>query len=226
MRKPRMELEKELALLHKDIAKMSADIEYAMDKTEKALLTMDTDLADEIILGDDRIDAMERRIVEECLCIIARQQPIATDLRDISTILKIVTDFERIADHCEDISRYIKLINELPPREEPLPFRDMAQKARAMLRDVVEAYINKDMELALRIIQRDDEIDRLFREQMNHFIAEAEQNPVEIRRTAYFLYMLKYFERIADHIVNIAEWICYYIVGKRELERDESDFND
>ncbi len=112
-----------------------------------------------VIKKDDLIDEMERKIERECLIIVARQQPIATDLRDIVSILKIVTDLERIADHCEDISEYVVRLTEKQPflKLEILPA--MADAVSLMISDTINAYIRKDLDLAREIIQRDDVIE-------------------------------------------------------------------
>ncbi len=158
----RYEFEKELNELHRNLVKMGALIEKQIDDMIKALLTQDVALAGEVIERDDIIDEMEQVIEHECILLIARQQPIASDLRDIASILKIITDLERIADHCEDISVYtIKLSQEkyVKPLED-IPL--MARKVKEMINAVIDSCVRKDLELARSVHDMDDEIDQLF----------------------------------------------------------------
>lgn len=210
----RIEFEKELMKLHKDIVKMGAFIEESIDDMIKALLTMDRDIARHVVKNDDLIDEMEKKIERECLIIIARQQPIATDLRDITSILKIVTDLERIADHCEDICSFIVASDKIPdyPMVEEIP--DMIQGVKKMVSDTIDAYIKKDYKLAKDIIERDDIIDDQFERIVETIIESMEQDSSTCRAATYYLYIAKYLERMADHATNIAEWIVYYITGR------------
>jgi phosphate transport system protein len=180
----------------------------------EALKTRNKELAMHVIKKDDLIDEMERKIERECLITIARQQPIATDLRDIISILKIVTDLERIADHCEDISEYVVRLTEKQPflKLEFLPL--MADAVSLMISDTIDAYIRKDVELAKEIIQRDDVIDDYFNKLMNKLIQIMQEDSELIQDSTNYILINKYLERMADHATNIAEWIIYYGTGE------------
>jgi phosphate transport system protein len=210
----RYEFEKELNRLHKDIIKMGAFIEESIQDMIEALKTRNKELAMHVIKKDDLIDEMERKIERECLITIARQQPIATDLRDIISILKIVTDLERIADHCEDISEYVVRLTEKQPflKLEFLPL--MADAVSQMISDTIDAYIRKDVELAKEIIQRDDVIDDYFNKLMNKLIQIMQEDSELIQDSTNYILINKYLERMADHATNIAEWIIYYGTGE------------
>jgi phosphate transport system protein len=210
----RYEFEKELNRLHKDIIKMGAFIEESIQDMIEALKTRNKELAMHVIKKDDLIDEMERKIERECLITIARQQPIATDLRDIISILKIVTDLERIADHCEDISEYVVRLTEKQPflKLEFLPL--MADAVSLMISDTIDAYIRKDVELAKEIIQRDDVIDDYFNKLMNKLIQIMQEDSELIQDSTNYILINKYLERMADHATNIAEWIIYYGTGE------------
>lgn len=210
----RYEFEKELNRLHKDIIKMGAFIEESIQDMIEALKTRNKELAMHVIKKDDLIDEMERKIERECLITIARQQPIATDLRDIISILKIVTDLERIADHCEDISEYVVRLTEKQPflKLEFLPL--MADAVSLMISDTIDAYIRKDVELAKEIIQRDDVIDDYFNKLMNKLIQIMQEDSELIQDSTNYILINKYLERMADHATNIAEWIIYYETGE------------
>ena len=210
----RYEFEKELNRLHKDIIKMGAFIEESIQDMIKALKTRDKELAMHVIKKDDLIDEMEKKIERECLIIVARQQPIATDLRDIMSTLKIVTDLERIADHCEDISEYVVKLTEKQPflKLEFLPL--MADAVSLMISDTIDAYIRKDIELAKEIIDRDDIIDDYFQKLMDKLIQIMGEDAEVIQDCTYYILINKYLERMADHATNVAEWIIYYGTGE------------
>lgn len=209
----RYEFEKEINELHKNLIKMGAVVEKSIDDMIRALINQDVVLAEEIIKRDDVIDEMEQIIEKECILMIARQQPIASDLRDIASILKIVTDLERIADHCEDISRYtiklsqekyVKPLNNIPK---------MAQKVKEMVSMVIDSTIRKDVELAEKVYHLDDEIDELFRLNVEELQSYMEQDGTVIRQCVDFMFITKYLERMGDHATNIAEWIKYNVTG-------------
>lgn len=210
----RYEFEKELNRLHKDIIKMGAFIEESIEEMIEALNTKNVQLASHVIQKDDLIDEMERKIEREVLIIIARQQPIATDLRDIVSIMKIVTDLERIADHCEDISGYViklaKIDSKIPLEYIP----KMADAVKNMIGETIDAYIRKDMSLAMEIVKNDAVIDEYFYDVIEKLVSTVEKDSTEAKAASYYQFIAKYLERMADHAVNIAEWIIYYVTGE------------
>ena len=210
----RHEFQRELNRLHKDIIKMGAFIEESISDMIKALKNQDAELADHVIRNDDLIDDMERKIERECLIIVARQQPIATDLRDIASILKIVTDLERIGDHCEDISEYVIKLADTEPVLTLDHIPAMAEAVKSMITDTIDAYIRKDIKLAKEIIKRDDIIDQHFYDLVDKLVGIMETEPEKARACTNYLFISKYLERMADHAENIAEWIVYYITGE------------
>jgi len=210
----RYEFERELTRLHKDIIKMGAFVEESIADSIEALKTANIELAHHVIKNDDLIDEMEKKIARECLIIIARQQPIATDLRDVASILKISADLERIADHCEDICEYVILLASEPPFRQYVHIPKMAEEVENMIAATIDAYIRKDVEVAAQIIQNDDIIDRHFAELTDELIEMMEQDSSLARNCTHMLFIAKYLERIADHATNIAEWIIYYVTGE------------
>jgi len=210
----RYEFERELNELHRNLVKMGATIEKQIDDMIQAMLNQDVELAREVIERDDIIDEMERVIEQECIMLIARQQPIASDLRDIASILKIITDLERIADHCEDISKYtIKLSKEtyFKPLED-IP--KMANKVKDMIKAVIDSCISKNLARAEEVKAMDDEIDDLF----DTIIVELQEYMMKdstvVKQCTDFMFIVKYLERMGDHATNISEWIAYNITGK------------
>lgn len=210
----RYEFEKELNRLHKDIIKMGAFIEESISDMIEALKTQNVELAEHVIKKDDLIDEMERKIERECLIIVARQQPIATDLRDIASILKIVTDLERIADHCEDICEYVIKLAKIEPLKKLDHIPAMAEAVNQMISDTIDAYVRKDLELAKEIIKRDDVIDQHFYDLVDELVDIMEKDSSKARACTNYMFISKYLERMADHATNIAEWIVYFVTGE------------
>ena len=210
----RYEFERELNELHRNLVKMGATIEKQIDDMIVAMLNQDVELAREVIKRDDIIDEMERIIEQECIMLVARQQPIASDLRDIASILKIITDLERIADHCEDISRYtIKLSEEayFKPLED-IP--KMAYKVKDMIKAVIDSCISKNLVRAEEVKAMDDEIDDLFDSIIEELQVYMMKDSTVVKQCTDFMFIVKYLERMGDHATNISEWIAYNITGK------------
>ncbi|WP_058486572.1 phosphate signaling complex protein PhoU [Defluviitalea phaphyphila] len=209
----RYEFEKELNKMHNDLLKMGVMIEQSISDTIKAMKNQDIELAKEVIKRDDKIDNMEISMETECIMIIARQQPIASDLRLITSILKIITDLERIADHCADISEYvIKLAKEnykKPLVHIPL----MADKVKEMVKETIDSYIEKNIEKADKVIKEDDIVDQYFYDIIEEIQALMKKDSNFIMQGTYFIFIVKYLERMADHATNICEWIKYNITG-------------
>lgn len=212
----RYEFEKELKELHNDLIKMGHIIEQSMDDTITALKEQDVQLAKEVICRDDVIDHMEGSIEAECLMIIARQQPIATDLRLITSVLKIITDLERIADHCTDICEYtIKLADE--PYKKPIEHIPMmAEQVKKMMKAVIESYVEKDIEKAKAVCAEDDIVDGYFDEIVAELQEMMQKDQTFIKQGTCFMFIVKYLERMADHATNIGEWIVFHITGRHK----------
>lgn len=210
----RYEYEKELNELHRKVVKMGSVIERSMNDMIKALLNQDVELAREVIERDDIVDEMEKSIEHDCILLIARQQPIASDLRDIASILKIITDLERIADHCEDISTYTIKLSEEKYVKPLVDIPIMAEKVKDMVKAVIDSCVHRDLELAQRVDQMDDEIDDLFDKIIGDLQKYMANDPSVIRQCTDFMFIVKYLERMGDHATNIAGWISYNVTGK------------
>jgi len=192
---------------------MGSMLENSLDRVIEALNNQDTKLAKKIMADDDKIDDMERAIEEECIDLIARQQPVATDLREITSVMRIISDLERIADHCADISEYIiRAAKEKMPM--PKQIGEMVEAVSKMIRMTIDAYINADAEAALKIIKKDDKVDELFEEIREDLFKSMKRHPDRIRAYGDYLMIIKYLERMADHCSNIAGWINFVVTGK------------
>ncbi len=206
--------DKELEDLHNNMIKMASLVEESIENTITALRKHDIKLAARVFEGDDLIDELEKTIEKQCLNLIARQQPIAKDLRTISAALKIITDMERIADHSSDIAeitmrlgneKFIKPLVDIPK---------MAECAKIMVNKSIDAYISQDVELARAVYHSDDEVDDLFSRIILDLTVIMKNNAKTIDQAINLLFVAKYLERMADHATNIGEWVIYNVTGE------------
>jgi len=212
----RLYFDKELEGLHHDIIKMGSLVEESIENTIIALKKQDVELAKNIFINDDIIDDYERKIEKTCLNLIARQQPLAKDLRTIGTALKIITDMERIGDHSSDIAeltlrmakeKYIKPIVDIPK---------MAECAKLMVNRAIDAYVKQDVELAKKVCASDDEVDNYFNTIKIELADLMKSDASAIDQVINFLFVIKYLERMGDHATNIAEWVVFNVTGEHE----------
>lgn len=215
----RTEFDHELEVLHLDLIRMGGLIEDAIDKSIEALEKRDRELAREIIANDKQIDDLERVIETQCLRLLLKQQPVAKDLRSITTAIKMITDMERIGDHAADIADLTLRFGDQPfiKTLEHIPL--MANIASAMVKDSITAFVRTDLKAAHEIIDRDDEVDNLFDTLKQDIIAILIQSPEKADQCTDFLMIAKYLERIGDHAVNIAEWVIFYETGEHKDTR-------
>lgn len=217
----RIEFQRELTLLHQSIIRMGATVEAAIQDAIAALVDLDVDLAKRVIANDDVIDHMEQDIDRHCVDIIARQQPVASDLRDVTSTLKLITDLERIADHASDISeRVLELCSHQNRLAVPHEIVTIANMALQMLKTSLDAYVSRNEEQAASVIQMDDRVDELFlriKRYLSHLMSVDSQN---VDQLVEMLLISKYVERIADHAQNVAEWVLYFVQGRLRHERD------
>ena len=204
----------ELDKLHKKVVEMGTLIEESLDQVEEALYKMNREKAREIIAGDDRVDAMEREIERACIDMIATQQPVATDLRRVTSIMRIISDLERIADHCSDISEYILLRSD--EKEIPMPdcVPDMIRSVKDMIHRTVEAFVSDDKAEAEQVEASDDIVDDYFVKIRDEIAIAMKHNPDRIKQYIDYLMIIKYLERMADHSTNIAGWITFVVTGE------------
>ncbi|MDE6182512.1 MAG: phosphate signaling complex protein PhoU, partial [Eubacteriales bacterium] len=203
----RLSFQNEIENLNVEIIKMGALIEQAIEDVITAFKNKDEELAKQIIRKDREIDDMEKTIEGHCLTLILRQQPVAKDLRIVSTALKMVTDMERIGDHAADIAGIIINLkkNHIYEIIEHIP--EMASLAKRMVKGSIEAFVKADTELTKKIIEIDDEVDRLFKKVKEEVIEMLKKSNDSSDMCVDFLMMAKYFERIGDHAENICEWV-------------------
>lgn len=208
--------DRELDELKRDMITMGGLVEEAIKNTMTALKNQDEALARKVFRDDDVVDDYEKKIERRCLELIARQQPLAKDLRTISTALKMITDMERIGDHAADIAEItLRMVNET--YAQPLiDIPNMANLASGMVKKAIDAYIRQDIELAQEVCSADDAVDELFVKIILDLIELMKHNPRVIEQATNFMFIAKYLERMADHATNIGEWVFYNVTGEHE----------
>lgn len=209
----RFSFEQELESLNHDLTQMGSLIEEAIDKVIKAFQEQDDVLAGEIIKGDRTVNDMERVIESKCLSLILRQQPVAKDLRIVTTALKVVTDMERIGDHAADISELVIRIKNTNAYDFVKPIPQMATVAKQMVHNAVEAFINCDVKAARETMKMDDQVDELFNQVKADVISMLQTSGAQADSCIDVLMIAKYMERIGDHAVNICEWTEFHETG-------------
>lgn len=203
----------ELEELNQNVIRMGSILEMSLNEMIVALEKLDVPMAKKIIARDDEIDLLEQHIERECITIIAKQQPLASDLRKVTSIMKIITDIERIADHCADISEYIIEIYKMPKIKAPNHLAAMINAMKKMVTGVIDSFITSDLEKASYVIISDDEVDDLFRKIRSELIQMMQAEKETIPQGVSYLMIIKYLERMADHATNIAEWIKFIVTG-------------
>lgn len=209
-------LEQEVSLLKTRIAQQSSAVENAVRKTLNALMLRDGNLAREIIADDDALDMEDVRIEEECLKVLALHQPVARDLRYIITLLKVNTELERIGDFAVNIAERVQNITNHPTVAEPLDMEPMFQEIFLLLKNVLNAYMERDCYAASQVIAHDDVVDRMNRDNYHQILRQLNENS-ETRNVEILLDYLnisRNLERIADCCTNIGEDVLYLEQGR------------
>lgn len=204
---------KELDAITHRVLKMGTMLEQSIDVTRDVLEAIDPVRAQKIIEQDDVFDTMEREIEQNCLDLVAMQAPVAGDWRRIASIMRMISDLERIADHCSDISEYVILLSGRQRVSPPDGLSDMLSRVKSMLHTSVSAYIELDVEAAQAVVAQDDAQDDAF-EQIVHTLCDMmAKHPENIPQYVDYLMIAKYLERMSDHTTNLAEWIAYIVRG-------------
>lgn len=212
----RNRFDRQLQQLNEELIEMGEHIEYAIEMASNAFATQDCEKAKEAINYDTEIDQQERDIEALCMKLLLQQQPVAKDLRLISSALKMITDMERIGDHAADISEMTLSMAGAPYMIKPDCIQKMAVETIDMVIRSVNAFVNKDLEAARWMIKRDDVVDELFDSVKNRLIDLINSNKENGEQASDMLMVAKYFERIGDHATNIAEWVIFSITGTHE----------
>ena len=219
----RKQYDTDLESLKKSLTEMGRSSADAVENVLEALCVADADAAAAIVKGDARINNMERDIEHRCMTLLLRQQPVAGDLRRISTAMKVVTDIERIGDHAADIAEIIPHLVTVRKEGDPAVSQAIAmgKKAHQMILDALDALTAEDENAARRVIAADDEVDYDFNAIKHQLAQEIAEDPGKVDAALDLLMVIKYLERIGDHAVNVAEWVQFARTGRY---KDESMF--
>lgn len=201
--------------LQQEILRMGSLVEQAIYYSVHSLATQNVPMAEEVIKGDAVIDQMELEIEDKCLKLIATQQPIAGDLRKISTGFKIITDLERMGDHAVDIAKITKRLAGQPLIKPLVDIPRMAALSQQMVKDGLDAYVKGDVDLAKTLNGKDDEVDHIYSQIFRELLTYMMEDPRTITQATSLLFVGRYIERIADHATNIAERVIYLVTGER-----------
>lgn len=205
--------DEQLKELNIEMIKMAGQVETAIAGASEALIKNDITLAKQVMGGDEIVDDMEKKIEHLCLKLLLQQQPVATDLRRVSTALKMTTDLERIGDQAVDIAELTLKIG----KTDNVHIPQMAKAVIRMVTDSINAYVNSDEKLANDVMAEDDRVDKLFvkiRDELIEMAADSREKGKQVGEQAIDLLMVaKYLERIGDHAVNIAEWVIFSVTG-------------
>jgi phosphate transport system protein len=206
--------DEELDALKARILRMGSLVETQVANAIKALVERNTDLARNVIATDHQVNAYDVEIDEECIRLLALRQPTASDLRFITTAMKISTDLERMSDLAEDICERALELAEEPQLKPYIDIPRMAEHARMMVKEALDAFVNRNADLARKVCREDDFVDELTDQVFRELLSYMMEDPQTIRRAIRITFVAKYIERIADHATNVAEMVVYLVEGK------------
>ena len=212
----RNRFDEQLHTLNHELLEMGALIESAIRNATTALVNQDVEAALQAIAADKEVDQAERDIESLCLKLLLQQQPVARDLRLISSALKMITDMERIGDQASDIAELVIYLSKEPYIKELTHLPQMAENAIRMVTGALDAYVRKDLTLAQEVMAMDDAIDALFVTVKDELIAAIRHDAAAGSQAIDLLMIAKYYERIGDHAQNIAEWVEYALTGRHK----------
>ncbi len=207
----RIHFDDQLKLLHTNMITLGALCEEAIQSAAGALSNGDMELVAKARAAEEEIDRLEQDIENLCLKLLLQQQPVASDLRQISAALKMISDLERISDQSADIANLVNYIT--IPMSSTLHLETMTQAVVKMVSGSIDAFVRKDMELARFVMKSDDVVDNLFNQAKKDMAEMVKADPESIDGILDMLMVAKYLERIGDHATNVAEWVEYSITG-------------
>jgi phosphate transport system protein len=200
--------------LNEDLLRMGSIVEKQLHQCIDALVNKDGELAAQIIKNDDLVDNLQREIEDKCIRLIAKEQPLAIDLRTIFTISKIVTDIERMADHAANIAKVVKRLKHQVYIKELVDIPKMSALIEQMIKMALDSFIARDAKASEEICRIDDEVDALYKKVFNDLLAIMAKDSSTLNQATQFLLVASKLERIGDHVTNICEWNIYLVTGK------------
>jgi len=204
----------EINELEHDLLDMGSRAEQMVAQAVDSLCSLDSDLAHAVMLRDDEIDERDLAIEARCLRLLALQQPMASDLRVVGTVMKMITDIERVGDLAVDIAKIGLKVEKEFGQTNFIDIPKMAKVARTMLHEALEAYVHRDLVRVNEVVERDEEVDALYRELRSQIFENMRSSPDQVVADGWLLLAIHHVERIADHAVNIAERVNFMVTGE------------
>lgn len=211
----RSQFQAQLTNLNSKLTKMGCMVQEVIEVSIQALEKQDLEAAKAVYEMDDKIDELELEIENECMMLLALQKPMAKDLRVVGTIMKIITDLERMGDHAVNIAKVTLEIGTEPLIKPLIDIPKMTKLSENMVRKSLEAFMNSDIELAKQVADDDEAVDNIYKDIYTELIDMMIENPKVVKQATNLLFIGRYLERIADHATNIGERIIYMVTGKR-----------
>ena len=211
--------DRDLEKVQAQIIKMGGLVEDAIRLSSQSLENRDEELAEQVRAGDKAIDGLEDLINERAARVIALRAPTAIDLRLILSVIKISANLERIGDYAKNMAKRTGVLSQMPPVNDSAgAIRRMARTVEAMLKDALDAYIQRDAELALEVIDRDEDVDQMYNALFREFLTFMMEDPRNITACMHFHFIAKNVERMGDHVTSIAEQVVYLVTGQHPDE--------
>lgn len=218
--------DQQLGVLRKNLIQMASVVETAIANAVKSLIERNSDLARLVVQSDERVDSLELEIDKQCVDLLALRQPLAIDLRFITSSIKITNNLERMGDLAVNIAERVIPLCQEPQLKPLIDIPRMATITQTMVKDSIDAFVNRDTELARSVYERDSTVDALNDQIFRELLTYMMQDPANIIRAVHLILISRHLERIADHSTNIAEEIVYIVKAKvvkhRSYNFDES----
>ncbi|MBT8416664.1 MAG: phosphate signaling complex protein PhoU [Silicimonas sp.] len=221
--------DRDLEAIQAMLMKMGGMVETAIVDGSKSLETLDIDLADQVRGNDKQIDALEVQLAEEATRVIALRAPTASDLRTVMTVIKISANLERCGDYAKNMAKRTTVLAEVQPVDGATKsIRRMAREVQLMLKDALDAYTQRDAELAEQVILRDEDVDQLYNALFRQLLTHMMEDPRNITPCMHLHFIAKNVERMGDHVTSIAEQVIYLVTGEMPDEsrpkRDKTSY--
>lgn len=207
-------LDQQLDRIQQRLLRMGGLVEQMIDQAVQSLLQRDSSQAEPVREQDGEVDRLEMELDELCNSVLVRHQPTAVDLRFLVAVMKINNDLERMGDSAVNIARSVLKLNEEPPLKPYLDLPRMSSKVQEMVRDCLDAFVNRDADEARQVLKADDEIDALYKQLFRELLTFMIEDPKSVSRALHLLLIARNLERIADHATNISEDVIYYVEGR------------
>lgn len=213
----RERLDNEIMALNSEMVRMVSFAEDAIHMATQSLADLVPDVVERAVEANDEVERLDQTIERRCLNVLLKEQPVAGDLRLVSSVLKMITDVNRISDQAANIAEMTLRHPDICGSEDSIPLRQMGDVTERMLADVINAFVGRDLEMAKEVIASDDVVDRIYRDLQSDLVVKIKNESDDIETAIQVILIAKYYERIGDHIVNMAHWVDYTITG--ELNR-------